>query len=272
MNNLTKRTLTGFIFILIVGSAIILGRVTFTALFALITYLALKEFYCMAEGMKVSPNKVPGIIAGLLIFISNALIAVDILPLKILLLNLPLIFLLFLLELYRRRPNPFTNVAYTLIGIIYVALPLSLLNYLADPGFTFNEFNHTYLLGFFAMVWFNDTGAYLIGTAIGKNRLLEKVSPKKTWEGAIGGGVTCLAAALVMSFFLSDLGLVNWIIISIIISVFGTYGDLFESLLKRCINTKDSGRILPGHGGVLDRFDGVLMATPFVFVYLTWVY
>lgn len=270
MTNLTKRTLTGIgIVVLIIFSAVS-SRYAYTSLFLAVTILGLWEFYTLLEKAGIRPNKILGIIAGTFLFVSNALIALEIAPMQILLVNFLFIFCVFLLELYRNIPNPFANVAFTFFGLLYVAVPFALLNYLPNPGFESGMYEHNIVLGFFFLVWVNESGAYLVGSAIGRHKLFERVSPKKTWEGTSGGGVLCLLTAYIISLYYKELTAINWLIVGGLVVVFSTYGDLFESMFKRSIKAKDSGRILPGHGGILDRFDGVIMAVPFVFVYLLW--
>ncbi len=269
MNNLLRRTITGIVFIVLIMGAILADQQIFSLLFLFITILGLWEFYTLVESDTIRPNKLAGTLTGAFIFSSNAFIALGIASYQLLLFGFLLIFFIFLLELYRKKPNPFTNISYTFLGIIYVAVPFSLLNYFPNPTFcdTF-PYNKNYILGFFYLVWVYETCAYVIGTILGKTRLFKSVSPNKSWEGMIGGGIFALTAAWVISNFHTDIAPVNWMVIALIVIAFGTYGDLFESLLKRSNNAKDSGRILPGHGGILDRFDGMLFAAPFVFVYL----
>lgn len=268
MSNLVTRTLTGTVIVLLIIVSVVSSQYAFTGLFLIVTILGLWEFYTMLEKVSINPNKVLGTLAGAFLFLSNALIALELAPIEILLFNFLLLFLVFLLELYRNLPNPFTNVAFTFFGLLYVAVPFALLNYLPNPGFVTDHYNYSILLGFFFLVWVNESGAYLVGTAIGRTRLFERVSPKKTWEGTTGGGILCLITAWILGMFYTELREIDWMIMGAMVVVFSTYGDLFESLFKRSINTKDSGTLLPGHGGILDRFDGLIMATPFVFVYL----
>lgn len=269
MSNLLKRTLTGILFVLLIVGSIIIERHLFSLLFLFVTAIGLWEFYSLVEKAGISPNKFAGVFAGMFLFGSNALISLNMASREILMGNFVLIFLIFLFELYRKIPNPFTNIAFTFFGILYVAIPFSLLNYFPNPAFLPGVYHHNLLLGFFFLIWMNETGAYIVGTAFGRRRLFERVSPRKSWEGFFGGGLFSMITAIVISRYYTNIMLVDWLIISLIVVVFSTYGDLFESLFKRSINAKDSGTILPGHGGVLDRFDGVIMAAPFVFVYLT---
>ncbi len=268
MNNLLRRTITGVVCIILIAGAIIADQQIFSLLFLFITIGCLWEFYALVESDDVSPNKLTGILTGAFIFSANALIVLDVASYKLLLFSFLLIFLIFLFELYRKRPNPFTNISYTFMGLVYIAIPFSLLNYFPNPTFCDGLYNKSFILGFFYMIWVNETTAYVVGTSIGKTRLFKSVSPKKSWEGMIGGAVLTFLASWIISRFYTDLSFANWFVIAAIIVVFGTYGDLFESLLKRSNNKKDSGNVLPGHGGILDRFDGVLIAAPFVFVYL----
>ncbi len=272
MSNLATRTLTGVILVVLVIAAIITDQHLFALLFLVFTIIGLWEFYSMVEKAGVYPNKTAGIIAGIVLFATNAMVAMNMMDLVYLLLNFIFIFLIFLFELYRNNPNPFTNIAFTFFGLLYVAVPFSLLNYFPNPAFIPGVYHSSFLLGFFFLIWINDTGAFVTGTALGRRRLFERVSPKKTWEGAIGGAILTIVCAYIISLYYSHIYLRDWFIISGIIIVFGTYGDLFESMFKRSINAKDSGTILPGHGGVLDRFDSVFMAAPFVFVYLLMTY
>ncbi len=268
MSNLVKRTITGVFIVILIIFSVVLSKYFFTGLFLIITILGLWEFYSLLEKVDINPNKTLGTIAGAFLFISNASVALHIAPVEILLVNFLLVFLVFLVELYRNIPNPFTNVAFTFFGLLYVAVPFALLNYFPNPALKTDVYNPSIVLGFFFLIWVNESGAYIVGTAMGKHRLFERISPKKTWEGTSGGGVLCLITAWILGMYFEEISVLNWFIIGGLVVVLSTYGDLFESMLKRSINTKDSGTILPGHGGILDRFDGFIMATPFVFVYL----
>lgn len=272
MNNLVKRTLTGIVFVVLVVLSIVLQPEFFVGLFLIITILGLWEFYKLVETAGIFPNKFAGIIAGIFLFLSNAFIAQGHSERGILMLNFVFIFLIFLFELYRKLPNPFTNIAFTFFGLLYIAVPFSLLNYFPNPNLLPDTHHSTLLLGFFFLIWMNETGAYLVGSAIGKHRLFERISPRKTWEGTIGGGILALATGYFISQHFTQIETRDWLVISLIVVIFSSYGDLFESMFKRSINAKDSGRLLPGHGGILDRFDGVIMAAPFVFVYLIIVF
>jgi phosphatidate cytidylyltransferase len=176
--------------------------------------------------------------------------------------------MIFVFELYRKKNKPFQNIALTFLGIIYIALPFSLLYLMGFKEYTVTGFKPKIILGFFFLLWTSDTGAYLVGMTLGRHPFFPRISPKKSWEGFIGGVVLTLLIAWVISNYFTFLSTYDWLIIGLIIAVTGAIGDLIESLLKRSLNVKDSGNILPGHGGILDRFDSVIFAAPLVFVYL----
>ena len=265
MNNFVLRTLTGIVFVSVIVSAIILSPLVFAGLFFCITLLGLHEFYKLLLGGGKIPQPYLGLVSGGLLFAGLAAVANGRMDSKYLLAFLPLMVLVFICELYRNKPSPIENIALTLLGILYIALPFGLLNYFFISGL-----NHPYilLLGFFAILWINDTFAYLFGRTFGKHRLFERISPKKSWEGSIGGGLTSILAAWVISSLESSLPFVHWLAIAVIIVIAGSLGDLVESMFKRSLNCKDSGTLLPGHGGILDRFDAVFISAPLIFVYI----
>lgn len=265
MNNFVKRTLTGIAFVAVLLGCTFFGQLSFSILFFVITVLGVWEFYSLSETVGNKPQKIAGTLASAVLFKTSALFCMHIYDHRILLLNIPFIFLIFILELYTKSEKPFQNLAFTLLGIVYVALPFSLLNYITTYG---GNYSYEILFGFFFILWSNDTGAYLAGSAIGKNKLFPRVSPGKTWEGSIGGAIASYVVAYFISGWYTSISRLDWMVITTILVVIGTLGDLVESLFKRSINVKDSGNILPGHGGILDRFDSLILATPFVFTYL----
>lgn len=182
---------------------------------------------------------------------------------------LPVVFSIFIFELYRKKESPFVNIAITLTGVIYLAIPLAMMMVMAlMPSNGVQVYRGGLLMGAILHIWANDTGAYLVGMRFGKNRLFERISPKKSWEGFFGGLAFSVVAAWINLRLFGQLMLMQWVVIALIMSVVGTLGDLVESLLKRSINIKDSGTLFPGHGGILDRFDAWLIAFPFVCCYL----
>jgi phosphatidate cytidylyltransferase len=275
MKNLAVRTLSGAIYVGLITLSILCGPYTYAALFAVIAGLALWEFYRLLEkNAQVRINKTIAIIGGLYLFVSGFLGFAGILSLRYI--SLWFVFMLYLLirEVYAGRKNPIREVAYTFLGQIYIVLPLMFLGWLAYVGDTeeTNTFSPVFLMAFFALIWMYDTGAYIVGVTLGKHRLMERVSPKKSWEGLIGGLILALAASVVISIlFPGYLTMVQWIGFALITVVFGTWGDLVESMIKRSLNVKDSGNMIPGHGGILDRIDSCLLAAPAVLIYFLFI-
>jgi phosphatidate cytidylyltransferase len=271
-NNLTQRIITG-----VVGSAVIITCVCFSpwtyfAIFFLICFLSLLEFYTLAGFDGLVPQKALGILCGLIVFSLSFFIEMDIISYRYYFLIFPLISIVYIIKLYKKfERKPFTNIAFTFLGIFYVAIPFTLLNIAA---FEMGIYHYEIIFGSLFILWATDTGAYFAGTFFGKRKLFERISPKKTWEGFIGGALLAMVFAIGLPFFFesidqsSFLTLTDWIIVGVIIIIGGTFGDLIESLLKRSIEIKDSGTALPGHGGFLDRFDGLLISAPFIVAYL----
>lgn len=268
MKNIVTRTITGIVFITIILGSICLSIYTFMAVFLLVSILGMVEFYKLAESDTAKPQSLNGIVFGSILFISIALYAHNILDGKWITINLLLAFVVFIIEMYRKKDHPFTNIAYTLLGVFYIALPLALLNFFYSPFQFRGEFNTHILIAFFIITWLVDTAAYLAGMAFGRHRLFERISPKKSWEGSVGGFLMGIITAWIMSLVFKDLLFYQWAIIATIITVTGGFGDLVESMLKRSVHTKDTGSILPGHGGILDRFDCVFFSAPFVYIYV----
>lgn len=270
-NNFIQRTITGVIFVAVLVGCIMGGPIPFTILFALISALTIREFgNIVGKSGEVTINKPITMLAGVFLFFGFAYLGVAPGDSSVLIPYLFLIIYLMVSELYLKRKNPLHNWAYTMMSQMYIALPFALLNVLAfhtNVTGSASEYNPILPLSIFIFNWVNDTGAYCTGVLFGKHRLFERISPKKSWEGSIGGAVFCVIAALVMAHFFPFLSLGVWVGLGLVIVVFGTWGDLTESLLKRTLGIKDSGNILPGHGGMLDRFDSSLMAIPAAVVY-----
>ena len=268
MNNFTRRTLTAFVFVLVMIGSIVLGQTVFSALLLIITILSLFEFVSIVSTDKNKLALWPTVVVGCLIYSLFSANAMGFIPAEGLFLSIPLFFVLFIIELWRNKPTPFTNIAMSLLGVIYIAVPFGLMMYFFDPDILTGARHYGVVLGFLIILWLNDTGAYLVGSAIGKHKLFKRISPGKSCEGSAGGVLIALLTAYGLSFIFTQLGVIQWMGLSLIVVIFGTLGDLVESMLKRSIGIKDSGNILPGHGGMLDRFDAVLLSAPFVFVYL----
>lgn len=262
------RAITGFFFVAVMLASVLLGAYAFSLFFMILSILSVDEFYRLVTTDEVKPQKRLGLALVVSIYLPLCLYFFKGEPLQYILICVPISVLIIVAELYRDRPNPFHNIAYTLFGVLFAAVPFC---FFYGIAFTGGEYSSTYPLGFLILLWASDTGAYLFGISLGKHKLFERHSPKKTWEGFAGGMIVSLLAAVILSMYFHELPLYHWLTISAIIVVAGTLGDLSESMLKRSLSAKDSGSLLPGHGGLLDRFDGLLLAAPLVFVYLQLV-
>ena len=276
-NNFIQRAITGIIFVGVLIGCILGGPISFTLLFALITALTIHEFgVIISKQPDVEINKPICMLAGVFLFFGFAYLGVMPGQTEILIPYLFLIIYLLVSELYLKKKNPLNNWAYAMMSQIYIALSFAMLNVLAyhsignegELSYYQVQYNPILPLSIFIFTWINDTGAYCTGMLFGKHRLFERISPKKSWEGSIGGGVFSIIAAIVMAHYFPFMPISIWIGLALTVVIFGTLGDLTESLLKRTIGIKDSGNILPGHGGMLDRFDSTLMAVPAAVVYL----
>ncbi len=268
MNNFVKRTLSGALLVTLIVGSILLGGFAFAAFFGLICAGAVYEFHKLTNTQeKISVNSWTAGIGAILLFACSFLHISGNATYAIFSVYGLYIVLAFVAELYRQKANPLHNWAYFILGQIMVALPFALLPFILY----IDGYQPIILLAVFVTIWVNDTGAYLFGVRFGKHRLFERISPKKSWEGFIGGAITAVISGYIFSLFLPSLNLLQWIIFSEIIVIFSTYGDLLESMLKRTVNVKDSGDVIPGHGGILDRFDSLLLAAPAIFIYLTFI-
>ncbi len=269
--NLILRTASGVVFVaLILGS--MLDPFAFGAIFLAFMNLALWEFYHL--NAKSSPQIISGMIIASLMFIGIFGLFCPLLPeslFELTLLAFGLIPFVFIIELFRKSEKPLSNIGTTLLGILYVGVPFSMLSILWNPGLDSEFWMPEYLFGFFMILWTSDVFAYITGMLFGKHRLFERISPKKSWEGAIGGLIFSIGTAYLLSIDSMFLGFKEWAIIAVLIVVFGIFGDLVESMFKRSFDLKDSGNLMPGHGGILDRFDSLLMAIPFVTAYILWI-
>jgi phosphatidate cytidylyltransferase len=265
VSNFWQRAITGTIYVLVLIGMTLFHPVTLGILFLLMTILACNEFYTIAIKGENLPQKIMGTFVASSAFILSFLTVFYHLPSKFLILLVPMVCIVFIGELYRKKNNPFRQIAFTLLGIIWIGLPMCLIPFLVNVK---SNFHPEILVGCFYLVWANDTGAYLSGRKLGKTKLFERISPKKTWEGAAGGAILALALSYPIAQYFTIISFIDWVILAAIIVLTGNYGDLVESLYKRSKNIKDSGTLLPGHGGILDRIDSLLMVIPFVYVYL----
>lgn len=266
MDEFRTRTLWGILYVAVLLGAILLGPYTFAVLFLVLSVLALREFYSLCRIAGFSPQVYPGLIAGAAIFILTFFVAQHTFTYKVFNYLLPLIYAFPVYELFRKQGNVLANIALTGFGIIFVTVPFSILNFLAFPEFEgFNVYNNGLLISLFVFVWAGDSGAYIFGVRFGRHRLFERISPKKSWEGLFGGVITAIAAAWILNYIFPQYNIVLLIVMAIVVVISGTLGDLVESMMKRSIGVKDSGRFMPGHGGLLDRFDSILLASPVIY-------
>ncbi len=275
---MTTRILTAIVFVTVMLGGLYGGLYPFVALFVLITALCLWEFIGMTLVAQNPTNirhyKIAGTIMGVLPVVITGIYKLGI-PAdpfmflkKATILSIPLVFLIFIRELFAKTKEPFTNLAYLFLGIFYIGLPMSMLVLVGIEG---DNYLPNTVFGILLLTWANDSGAYLIGSKIGKTPLFPRISPNKTWEGSIGGAVTTLVAGFLLSLVFDEQSMVNWLIIAALTAVFGSIGDLIESMLKRSKGVKDSGSFLPGHGGFLDRFDAFIFVVPFVAAFLLYI-
>lgn len=271
MKNLIIRALTGIIFVVVLISAIYIHPIFFLILFCIITGLTLWEFGGLVKHYEnANLQRTVNVLGGVYLFIATFVYANGLTDGKIFLPYLLFIMLTMIAELYYKAPNPINNWAFTLFAQVYCAGSFSILNFIgAEPG-TAGVMSYTplFIMAIFIFVWLDDTGAYLVGSLIGKHKLFERISPKKSWEGFFGGLILSLASSQAFAWFAPEINRMNWLGLAATVVLFGTWGDLIESLLKRTLGVKDSGNVLPGHGGMLDRFDSVMLAVPASYIYI----
>ena len=288
------RTLSGAVLFVLVVGATLLSPYSFAALLLVICIGAVHEFYDLAGKAGAEPQRMAGVTTAALIVAANFLLASGFggMPMGVVLAcAFVLFFALFAAELYRKRERPLLNIAATITGIVYVAFPLSMMCYLAvfpfgeqisaggcsggllHTGARIEAYKPWLILCYIFLVWLNDIGAYVFGVAFGRHRLFERISPKKSWEGLFGGLLVAIGGGILMGWLLTGSGgdarinMAFWGGLGAVTVVSGVMGDLVESMFKRSVGVKDSGNIMPGHGGMLDRFDAMLYSAPFVFLY-----
>lgn len=272
-NNFIQRAVTSVLFVIVLVGCILYSPLSFGILFTIISVLSVHEFaQLVSKSSEVSINKTITALGGAYLFLAlMSFCTQQSVGARVFLPYLGLLLYMMITELYLKKKNPTGNWAYSMLSQLYVALPFALLNVLAfqnSPETGSVTYNPILPLSIFVFIWLSDTGAYCVGSLIGKHRLFERISPKKSWEGSIGGGIFSIASSLGFAHFFPFMPGWQWVGLAIVVVIFGTWGDLTESLMKRQLGIKDSGNILPGHGGMLDRFDSALMAIPAAVVYL----
>jgi len=269
MNNFVKRTLSGSVFVALIVGSILLSQYSFAIVFVAFCCGALYEFHKLTNHQTHVNVKIwLSMLGGFLLFGSSFLYSSGISNYPFFLFYGVYVIAVFISELFRIKTHALNNLAYFVVGQVLIAVPFSALNFILFV----NNWQPLLLLSVFVTIWVNDSGAYVFGVTFGKHRLFERISPKKSWEGFVGGAFVALLSGYVFSLLIPQISLVNWLLFSEVIVVFSTLGDLIESLIKRTINVKDFGNIIPGHGGLLDRFDSMLLAAPIAFVYLSLLF
>ena len=277
MKNFITRAISGIIFVAIMVAGLSVNAMAMVFLFTLITSMTIWEFATLVNNREhVSVNRFIATVAGAYLFLAMAGYCSGLTPSAVFIPYLLTVVYLFISELYLKLPDPINDWAYTMLSQMYVALPFACINMLAfkaspDGGIYFDRILP---LCIFVFLWMNDTGAYCVGSLLGRHKLFPRVSPGKSWEGSIGGALLVMIVATVIGYYFKDnyttvlSTIPHWIGLGLVVVFFGTWGDLVESLFKRTLGIKDSGNILPGHGGMLDRFDSSLMAIPAAVVYI----
>ena len=282
MSNLVLRSITGVLFVATIILCISWNKYSAGLLFLVFSTLGTVEFYQILNKKELSNNTKYGPFVNVVVYSLLTLAFIEIIDYRFLFLIVPLLLILVVQELFMKDTIPYQNISSTLFGILYITLPFAALNYISFNEEFYSKIglsgNWSLLTGFFIILWTSDSMAYLVGRKFGKHKLFPRVSPGKTWEGFIGGVVFAVIAGYIYSLVTKDVqadstinASLHWIIMSLIISVFGMLGDLSESLLKRSGGVKDSGSLLPGHGGVLDRFDGIFFSSPIILTYLLFI-
>jgi phosphatidate cytidylyltransferase len=268
--NFRTRTATGALFVAVIAACIFIHAYSFFALVLAINFLCLNEFYKLTLEPKQTVFRATALVAGLLPVVLYILSYAD-LDISGTLLRIitpaffVLTFLLLFLQLPYRSVKPFTNLGFAYLGWFYISVPVLLL--LLNTAKFFEGYNPKFAMLLFILVWVNDTGAYLAGSTMGRTKFFERISPKKTWEGTIGGVILCIIVSALYGKLVLHSNVIQYAGLGMVIGIFSTLGDLIESQLKRSLDIKDSGTLLPGHGGALDRFDGFLTAMPAALFY-----
>jgi len=266
---LLTRTLSGAVFAFVIIGTIFWHPLALAVILLILTGLGLQEFFGLFHKAGIIRKSYSGTILGLITYSLITALAFSWINTYAILVLFPLVFVLFIFELYKKDSNSFTQISMQLMGVIYVALPFGLYHFVHQyPIGGAQDFQPWLLAGLFILIWSNDTFAYLFGISFGKHRLFERISPKKSWEGTIGGALSTFGMAWILGTYTQTLNVESWFIMAAIVVPTAIFGDLVESMLKRSLNVKDSGNIMPGHGGILDRFDAANFALPFIVFFL----
>ena len=266
--SVSQRAITGILLVIAISISLLSGPYGLLLLALVINYQTTREYYQLIQRSGYTPQKTVGQTVGLLIILISWAVITKVNAPKILSLILPLLTSFLFFELFREKSTPIQNAALTLLSIVWISMPLATFLCIGFLPAKTMEYNPLLNLGYFVILWFGDTGAYLVGMAMGKNSLFKRISPRKTIEGSVGGLIAALSAALLNAAVFGRLEMGQWLLLAFIINLSGTFGDFAKSMLKRSVHVKDAGNLLPGHGGFLDRFDSLIGSAPFAFIYL----
>jgi phosphatidate cytidylyltransferase len=269
LKDLLQRSLTGILIVALILGGILVHPLVFAGVFSIFMLLVLYEFFIISEKLGFQPMIVPGLIAVLLLFFLFFITANHFIEKEFLAFAAIIPVGILLADLFSDKNASFKNGLITLAGVVYVGLPFSLLNYIETPVSNQGQGFYPWLLvGVFFIIWVYDSAAYIFGNLAGRHKICVRISPAKSWEGLIGGAVFAVLMGIGNSLLFDILSIESWIVVALLVVGFGTASDFFESKLKREAGVKDSGNILPGHGGFLDRFDTLLFAVPAIFVWI----
>lgn len=266
------RTITATVFVAVLLTCICINFYTLAALFFVVSVWGLYEFYQIAKKLNALPSIMLGILLAVFMYVS---VFLSLLGEHFRTISDYCIYaavltasLIFIQSLFNHQENPIQNLAYTFLGVLYAVVPFLFLLKTTHLN-SQQDFSYHAVLGMILLIWANDASAYIVGSFFGKHKLYERISPGKTWEGTIGAAVLTVLCAIPIHYWFPQITLWQWILIAIIVAFFGTVGDLIESMLKRQAGIKDSGKIMPGHGGILDRFDSLIFVSPIVYLFLS---
>jgi phosphatidate cytidylyltransferase len=269
VNKLLKRSITGVVYVVLMIGGVSFHPLIFAIVFGALLFFTQKEFYRLMKKESVSCPGSGGLILGVMLFAICFGTAYGLLPRNSFLIFVPALIFIFLFDIFKKNYSVIQDSAITLMGFIYIAVPFSLMNFIVFPGYPEKHlFYPRTLIGIFFITWIYDTFAFLSGSLFGKHKIHDRISPQKTWEGLITGTVFAMVMAVLNAVIFNSETISEWLIIAIFCVIAGTLGDFFESKIKREINVKDSGNILPGHGGLLDRLDSLLFIIPAIFAWL----
>ena len=276
LKNFIVRTISGAVLLLVILGAMLVGYYGYLALLLLITIGGVWEFYSLSKAKGYEPQRGLGIFLSLLIYLTGLTLGLEVVRdegslfvASLLSLCFVVLFVgvVFFAEVFRNRTTPIANVATTLTGAFYVALPMALMAIMPLLLTDFSGWKALYFLFYLFLVWGNDVFAYLAGVTMGRHKMCERLSPKKSWEGFVGGVAGSLAVGALAAYCLDE-SYAMWMGLAVVVSLSSVVGDLVESMFKRDAGVKDSGNLIPGHGGILDRFDAFILSAPFAFIYL----